>query len=141
MWSKYAAEAPPSVECEEPTMEELQTKGVPEAEWPYYLGYMKRMLIFYRQYTEGTLQLEKTNLIEEYVLRGYDRDVLEQVQEVARECVLPPIEPPPDAEFILQHAELWNFGPPSVMPLLHAEPWTVKPQPTFTLQHSELWSS
>lgn len=83
--------APVFAECEEPTMAELTVKGVPEAEWPYYLGYMKRMLALYRAYTGETLLLEKTNLIEEYVLRGKNRDVLEQVQEVAAECAgIPP---------------------------------------------------
>jgi len=84
--------SPGYVECEEPTMAELKTKGVPEAEWPYYLGYMKRMLALYRAYTSETLLLEKTNLIEEYVLRDKDRTVLEQVQEVAAECAgFPPV--------------------------------------------------
>jgi len=141
IWDEYADKVPPAVECEEPTMTELQTKGVPESEWPYYLGYMKRMLAFYQQYSGATLTLEKTNLIEEYVLRGKDRDVLEQVQEVAAECagIAPP--EPPEEKLMLQHVEPWNLGPPSVLPLQHAEPWTLKEQPTFTLQHSEAWSS
>lgn len=86
MLDLYEKEEPPFVECEEPTMAELEAKGVPEAEWRYYLGYMKRMLALYRTYTGGTLQLEKTNLIEEYVLREKDRDVLEQVQVVTEIC-------------------------------------------------------
>jgi len=82
----FEEEEPPFVECEIPTMNELQAKGVPGEEWPYYIGYMKRMLVLYRAYTGATLQLEKTNLIEEYVLRGKDRDVLEQVQTVTEVC-------------------------------------------------------
>jgi len=77
---------PPFVYCEEPTLAELEFKGVPTEEWPYYVGYMKRMLELYKQYTGDTLQLEKDSLIAEYVLRGYDKEVLQQVQEVAENC-------------------------------------------------------
>jgi len=74
------------VECETPTMTELERLGVPESEWRYYLGYMKRMLLLYLSFSEETLEKEKQSLIEEYVLRGKDRNVLEQIQEVAAEC-------------------------------------------------------
>ena len=79
-------EMPPPVECEEPTMAELQIKGVPESEWPHYLGYMKRMLECYRHFTDATLQSEKDSLIAEYVLRGKDKDVLQQIQTVVEVC-------------------------------------------------------
>jgi len=92
MWDVWEDElkgaSPVYVECEEPTMTELQAVAVPEAEWPYYLGFMKRMITLYLQYTSLTLQMEKTNLIEEYVLRGKDRDVLEAIQTVAEWCAL-----------------------------------------------------
>jgi len=74
------------VECEVPTMELLQSLGVPTEEWVYYLGFMKRMVKLYRNFTSETLQKEKDSLISEYVLRGKDKDVLEQVQEVAANC-------------------------------------------------------
>jgi hypothetical protein len=74
------------VGCETPTMELLDTLGVPLAEYPYYLGFMKRMIVLYRNFTSETLASEKESLITEYVLRGKDRDVLEEVQEVAAGC-------------------------------------------------------
>jgi hypothetical protein len=74
------------VECEVPCMELLASLGVPLSEYPYYLGFMKRMIVLYRNFTSETLASEKESLIEEYVLRGKDRDVLEAVQEVAAEC-------------------------------------------------------
>lgn len=74
------------VGCETPTMELLETLDVPTEEWPYYLGFMKRMIVLYRNFTSETLASEKESLITEYVLRGKDRDVLEEVQEVAAAC-------------------------------------------------------
>jgi len=74
------------VECEVPTMELLGNLGVPTEEWVYYLGFMKRMVKLYRNFTSETLQKEKDSLISEYVLRGKDITVLEQVQEVAANC-------------------------------------------------------
>jgi len=74
------------VGCETPTMELLDTLGVPTEEWPYYLGFMKRMIVLYRNFTSETLASEKESLITEYVLRGKDRTVLESVQEVAANC-------------------------------------------------------
>lgn len=74
------------VECEIPCMELLETLGVPLSEYPYYLGFMKRMIVLYQAFTSETLQKEKDSLISEYVLRGKDEDVLEQVQEVAALC-------------------------------------------------------
>jgi len=78
---------PPPVECEEPTMTLLESLGVPTDEWQYYLGFMKRMIALYQSFTEETLAKEKESLIEEYVLREKNRDVLEAVQEVAAGCV------------------------------------------------------
>jgi hypothetical protein len=74
------------VGCETPTMELLDTLGVPLEEYPYYLGFMKRMIVLYRNFTSETLASEKESLITEYVLRGKDRDVLEAVQIVAEGC-------------------------------------------------------
>jgi len=74
------------VECEEPTMLLLASLGVPQDEWQYYLGYMKRMLELYKKFSSASLQLEKDSLISEYVLRGKDKSVLEEVQEVAANC-------------------------------------------------------
>jgi len=79
-------ELPPCVLCEEPTMALLQSLGVPTDEWQYYLGFMKRMVELYLTFTSETLQKEKDSLIAEYVLRGKDKDVLEQVQAVSEVC-------------------------------------------------------
>lgn len=104
-----------SVGCEEPTMEELQAKGVPQDQWTYYFGFMKRLLEMYRDFSGATLELEITSLIEEYVLRGHNRNVLEQIRGVvARECV---------------------------MSALFYEYWNYLSQPSFVLQHSEDWSA
>jgi len=75
------------VECEDPTMALLQSLGVPTEEWQYYLGFMKRMIEFYQSFTSETLQKEKDSLIGEYVLRGKDKGVLEQVQIQVEICV------------------------------------------------------
>jgi len=85
------------VECETPTMELLETLGVPTEEWQYYLGFMKRMIELYRQFTAETLVKERDALIAEYVLRGKSEDVLEAVEEVAALCA--------EAEFEM---DLWT---------------------------------
>jgi len=127
-------DSPGYVECEEPTMEELETKGVPEEEWPYYLGYMKRMLAFYRQYTGATLQLEKTSLIEEYVLRGKNRDVLEQVQDVTEECAgIAPPPPPPTCP--CDRTDGFETGAKDVMwTVIGADPYEIVNTPAYVYQ-------
>jgi len=80
-------ELPPCVLCEEPTMALLQSLGVPTDEWQYYLGFMKRMIELYLTFTSETLQKEKDSLIAEYVYRGKDKDVLEQVQIQVEICL------------------------------------------------------
>jgi len=80
-------ELPPPVLCEEPTMALLLSLGVPTGEWQYYLGFMKRMVELYLTFTSETLQMEKDSLIAEYVYRGKDKGVLEQVQIQAEICV------------------------------------------------------
>jgi len=86
MEPNWEDEAPPFVECETPTMELLVALGVASDEWQYYLGFMKRMMELYLKFTSETLAKEKESLIEEYVLRGKDKGVLEEVQEVAAGC-------------------------------------------------------
>jgi len=80
-------ELPPCVLCEEPTMALLLSLGVPTDEWQYYLGFMKRMIDLYLTFTSETLQMEKDSLIAEYVYRGKDKDVLEQVQIQVEICL------------------------------------------------------
>jgi len=86
MEPNWEDEAPPFVECETPTMELLEALGVASDEWQYYLGFMKRMIELYLNFTAETLQKEKDSLIAEYVYRGKDKEVLEAVQEQAAEC-------------------------------------------------------
>jgi len=76
----------------EPFVEaELTVKGVPTSQWQYYHGFAKRMLALYLNFTGETLQKEKQSLINEYVLRGYSLNVLEQEQDVVEKYVVPPL--------------------------------------------------
>lgn len=86
MIKQWEDKEPPFVFCETPTLLLLEALEVSTEEWPYYVGYMKRMLALYEEFTEATLQLEKDNLIAEYVLRGYDKEVLDEVQLVVEDC-------------------------------------------------------
>lgn len=86
MEEAYEETEPPFVECEEPTMAKLEELGVPTAEWPYYIGFMKRMLRLYNTYTELTLLIERAMLLTEYYLRGHDLSVLAAIDEVAAGC-------------------------------------------------------
>ena len=85
-WANLKDESNLYVFCEEPTMAELEAKGVPKDQWPYYIGFMKKMLTLYLKFTGVTLLMEKESLLNEYVLRGHDLTVLEQIQEVAAGC-------------------------------------------------------
>lgn len=71
-----------TVGIEQPTQDELTVKGVLTDQWPYLIGFNKKMLMLYRTFTGETLQNEKQSLINEYVLRGYPLNVLEQLQDV-----------------------------------------------------------
>jgi hypothetical protein len=70
------------VGLETPVQNELTTKGVPTSEWPHYIGFAKRMYLLYYAFSGATLQAEKQSLINEYVLRGLQQHVLEQLQDV-----------------------------------------------------------
>lgn len=71
-----------SVGLEQPSMDELTVKGVPADQWPYYMGFAKRMLQLYRHFSGWTLGAEKQSLINEFVERGLDQNVLLQLQDV-----------------------------------------------------------
>jgi len=74
-----------TVGLEQPTQDELTIKGIPTSQWPYLIGFNKKMLMLYRTFTGNTLQLEKESLINQYVLRGYPQHVLEQLQDVVEQ--------------------------------------------------------
>ena len=78
-----------TVGIEDPTEAELTAKGVPTDQWPYLIGFNKKMLMLYRTFTGETLQLEKQSLINQYVLRGYPLNVLGQLQGVVDDYVAP----------------------------------------------------
>jgi len=74
------------VACETPTMNKLADLGVPTEEYPYYIGFMKEMLSIYLRFIGDTLIRERVNLLEEYLLRGKDVNVLIALDEVAAGC-------------------------------------------------------
>ena len=86
MLEQFEEKEPPYVECETPTMAKLEELGVPTEEWPYYIGFMKRMLALYKTYTGLTLLIERAALLTEYYLRGYDVAILAAIDEVAAGC-------------------------------------------------------
>jgi len=79
------------VELEPYVEAELIVKGVPTNQWQYLHGFAKRMLALYLNFTGETLQKEKQSLINEYVLRGFSLNVLEQEQDVVEKYVVPPL--------------------------------------------------
>jgi len=79
------------VELEPYVEQELIIKGVPTSQWQYLHGFAKRMLALYLNFTGETLQKEKQSLINEYVLRGFSLNVLEQEQDVVEKYVVPPL--------------------------------------------------
>jgi len=79
------------VELEPYVEAELIVKGVPSNQWQYYHGFAKRMLALYLNFIGETLQKEKQSLINEYVLRGYNLNVLQQEQDVVEKYVVPPL--------------------------------------------------
>ena len=58
----------------------LTNWNVPSDQWPYYVGFGKRVWERAMKFTDATFQLEKQSLINEYVLRGHVQGVLEAVQ-------------------------------------------------------------
>ncbi|MBA7595173.1 hypothetical protein ES703_02132 [subsurface metagenome] len=83
---EWEDQEPPFVYCETPTMLLLEALEVNAILWPYYIGFMKRLLALYKNFTGETLLLEIQSLIAEYVLRGYDEEVLDEVHLVVQDC-------------------------------------------------------
>lgn len=71
---------------EQLTYEELKTQGVSEDLWQYYLGFNKRLWERAVDFNDQTFLLEKTTLIQEYVLRGLDKAILDALQDIGEYC-------------------------------------------------------
>jgi len=91
---------------EKTTFSELEEKGVPTDQWVYYVAFSKRAYDICWTFTGDTRAQEIDSLINEYVLRGYDEDVLAQLAAAA--CTQadqdkgrgPPPPPPPPAQSV-----------------------------------------
>ena len=84
---------------EKTAFSELTEKGVPTDQWVYYVAFSKRAYDICWTFTGDTREREISSLITEYVLRGYDKDVLTQLADAA--CIqadqdkgAPPPPPP-----------------------------------------------
>jgi len=66
----------------------LATLGVPEEDWEYYLGYAKRLFVRALKFTSETYALERESLRNEYILRGWDANVLDQLEPFAVQLAL-----------------------------------------------------
>jgi len=73
---------------EQRTYMELQTLGVPQEDWQYYMGFQKRLWEARVKFAQATFQLEKTSLVNEYTLRGWDPNVLSAIQGIAEDLAL-----------------------------------------------------
>jgi len=66
----------------------LNGLGIPSEDQQYYLGYTKRLwtrALAFTEYDPGTTyDLEKTSLRTEYVLRGWDPNVLDALEDTAQ---------------------------------------------------------
>lgn len=71
-------------DLEEDVFQELGDKGIPSDEWPYYVGFVKRVKKIYRDFDDATAEDEITSLRNEYILRGWDPDILDQLMAVGR---------------------------------------------------------
>lgn len=70
---------------EKAVFDKLEELGVPTDEWAYYQGFAKRLWVRAIAFIDATYGLEKTSLHNEYVLRGHDATVLDQLQPIAEE--------------------------------------------------------
>lgn len=68
---------------EQRTYTELQTLGVPQEDWQYYMGFQKRLWEARVKFAQATFQLEKQSLVNEYVLRGWNLNALQALQVIA----------------------------------------------------------
>lgn len=57
---------------------------VQSEEWPHYMAFAKRAFKFHYNFDQPTADNEVVQLIEEFVLRGLNREVLEQLTAIAK---------------------------------------------------------
>ena len=60
------------------------TSSIPSELWPYYLAFAKRAFQFYYKFDQSTSKDEVDQLIQEFIRRGLDSDVLDQIAAVAK---------------------------------------------------------
>lgn len=88
MEEKLAEQLPIFVDLEQPIMDECQAKGVVEALWPYYIGFGKRAKSFVEKFSSASKEVELSSLVDEYVKRGLEENVLNQILGIVAPWIL-----------------------------------------------------
>jgi len=88
MEAALKTELPIFVDLEQPIIEECQSKGVPSEKWQYYIGFGKRAKSITQDFTYETKEAELSTLVDEYVKRGLDQQVLTQILGIAAPWIL-----------------------------------------------------
>ena len=68
---------------EKDTHYDLEGKAVDPNLWEYYVGFNKRVWEIRGRFNDATFQLEKASLRQEYIDRGLDPAILDQIQAIA----------------------------------------------------------
>lgn len=76
--------------------------GVPSEEWIYYTGYAKRAIVIYYKFTSVTAANEKALLRQEYITRGWEGYMLDDLAALTKAFV--ETVPGPE-EWLLAHTE------------------------------------
>ena len=76
------------LELEVQIFDVLTNWGVPSDQWPYYVGFAKRIWERALKFQSETFLLEKQSVLNEYVLRGHTLGVLEAIQVHAEALAL-----------------------------------------------------
>lgn len=66
----------------------LEAFGVPNNQWPWYIRFIKRVWERAMKFDQATFLLEKTSLVNEYILRGHDAFILDVIQGPAEAYAL-----------------------------------------------------
>jgi len=64
---------------EVPTLADLEAKSVASEQIPYYLAFVKRVFSKCLSFSGSTLEDEKASLKQEFILRGLNSEVLDQL--------------------------------------------------------------
>jgi predicted Zn-dependent protease with MMP-like domain len=120
----------------------FDTLGITGQDIDFLMFYCKRAFKCGLRFWGSTFDLEFEILKDEYVLRGYDRDLLDQLDEVIIHKIKKYRGLP---EETLEFSEDWNYGGMENLGKLMNEDWPYFPPEeeglTFTLTKSEDWSS